>query len=176
MKNSVMKFLILFLTVFLLAAKSSTEVKSYEMLPLPSEVLNTPIHLACGATLVESNGYEDFEHVDELCSFTKEKFEEFFKLKDSRLTFGISLIPVGSKYRELNDLSFRFSSRQIKDQLIGYTSKTRHHVFSASNVGENFDVTLVHELFHALSMDNGVYDIDNEVLAEKFTYTYLKKR
>src|SRR5690606_34805130 len=105
----------------------------------------------------------NYEKVDRLCSFTKENFYSFMNykgitLKNSKdFEYFLSFLPISSQYRDLNDTDYRFAGRKTRFKISGYTLNDVKYVFNISNTYDHqFSVSLVHELFHALSFH---YDV-----------------
>jgi len=162
--------------------------------PLESEVLTDPIELRCGAVIKEWRGpTKDLKQVQKLCDLGVKNFHSFIKEKGlkartGKFSYSLSLIPADSKYRSLNDLKYRFYTRIQKMILSGYTQHGNRYIFTISNQNHPaFDVSLLHELFHAMSHHYGVYDshkgkntyeklCEDEVLATEFTLKLIGKR
>src|SRR5689334_5627493 len=114
-----MKKIYKFFTSILLISSISFAADTKEvghMIPLPEELLNSPIQLDCGAIIMEWRGSKINRSLpNKLCSFTKEKFFLFineqnhnYELIDVPFFYDISLIPGDDNYRSLNDEAYRF--------------------------------------------------------------------
>ncbi len=149
--------------------------------PLPEEMLANPIHLECGAEIKEWRGSPvDSQTVNSLCTFTKNRFYSFYEAKGISIKnpapfrYSLSFIPVTSRYRDLNDSQYRFAGRTTSFKISGYTLNDVRYVFNISNTYDpQFNVSLVHELFHALSFHHGVNGPYDEDFAEEFTMKYM---
>jgi hypothetical protein len=135
------------------------------MIPLPEEILTTPVQLDCGATIQEVRGSSmDYSHLNSMCTHAYSNFPKFVQAKglktESREPFqwNISFLPESSCYRCLNDEAYRFRYRHVHGRLIGYTDKNTGYAFMSSVHDREFNTTFMHELFHAMSMYYGVYD------------------
>ena len=149
--------------------------------PFQRELLENPITLKCGAVIREWRGSPiNKEKVEKLCTFTKVRFFPFMKSKGFNVnesvpfTYSLSFIPNSSQYRDLNDSEYRFSGRSTRFKISGYTLNDVRYAFNLSNTyNHQFNVSLVHELFHALSFHYDVNGPDDEILAEEFTMKYM---
>lgn len=190
------KFLIAVFFI-LFASSASADSKVYgHMAPLSSELLPYPMALKCGAVVKEWRGslasYKSrMQTANNLCSFTKKHFFEFihskgYESKNAPFRYSIAMLPVDSKYRSLNDKEYRFVNRAgVQGEISGYTSHTSRYVFNVGDIDDyEFDVSFVHELFHAMSHHYGVLDqhqgsgrpektTKDEQLAQEFTVKYL---
>jgi hypothetical protein len=136
------------------------------MKPLVTELLSRPIELECGVIVNEWRGYpRDEAKIQRLCRLATEEFFPFIDRKgirpDHRREFrwSAALLPNGECYRCLNDEQWRFAKRAAHGNLTGYTSFTNRYSFLLGNTRHReFDVTLVHELFHAQSYYYGLFD------------------
>jgi len=136
------------------------------MKPLSSELLSQPIELECGVLVHEWRGYpRDEAKIQNLCRLATDEFFPFVARKglvpDHHRTFhwSAALLPNGECYRCLNDEQWRFAKRAARGNLTGYTSFTNRYSFLLGNTRHReFDVTLVHELFHAQSYYYGLFD------------------
>lgn len=177
----------LFISLILLT--STARADNYivgHMQPLDNEKLETPINLKCGMTIYEwRGGTKDISILNKYCSLALENFGTFIKKHkgidiEPSLNFSMSLIPDTKKYRDLNDMRYRFIDRQQQVEVWGYTSYSNRYVFLISNIDlAEFKTVLVHEVFHAISMSSNVFDSHpgdkyekykaDEKLARKFT-------
>lgn len=182
------KYFYILLSTILFSTNSLAEQKTIgHSEPLPQEQLSSPIRLSCGILISEiSNADLNYKTLNKLCSFSVEKFFIFIHNKklqphhNSPFVWNISFLPEGSCYRCLNDQQYRFYNRYVAGNVIGYTDGNIHYIFMISNINDpEFNVTFVHEVFHAMSMFYGIYNnhpgnyankskID-DVLAEEFT-------
>jgi hypothetical protein len=136
------------------------------MKPLASEMLDRPIHLECGVTVNEWRGYpRDEGKIQRLCLLATDEFMPFVAGKGLKPThnrpfqWSAALLPNGECYRCLNDETWRFARRAAHGNLTGYTSFTNRYSFLLGNTRHReFDVTWVHELFHAQSYYYGLFD------------------
>jgi len=180
-----MKNLILILTLLFLANTAQADASSAN-LPLASELLANPVRLKCGAVIREWRGSQiNSDRVNRICSTAKLAFKPFvrelgYSPNNKPFRFSMSFIPYGRNYRDLNDVDYRFAGRNLGTQVTGYTVHDDRYLFNLSDVNDrDFDVSLGHELFHAMSYHYGVFhqhkgsesDIDEteERLARKFT-------
>jgi len=159
--------------------------------PLNEELLENPVTLECGVTILENieirNNHlvkleltsKDIEILNVICSRVKYNYSIFLKdngIKTPDLSrefhWKASLIPDTNNYRCLNDTRYRFYNRKIIDEgdveVDGFTDKYRGYTFSLSNRNSKFFKTVfAHEIFHAMSIFYGIND--SEELAEDFT-------
>lgn len=201
----------IFVILFTSTAAADSRVKGH-MTPLKSEMLSSPVKLNCGAVVREWRGGDDvsfkerIDKINSLCSFAQQNFFEFVKteceIQKSGMTirlcrdaeineqqpfsYSISMIPLDSNYRNLNDKEFRFINRGgNQGKISGYTSFKNEYVFNISDVNDKeFDVSFVHEMFHAMSRSYGLqaqYKVlgeyyrvrRDERLARAFTLKYM---
>jgi hypothetical protein len=155
------------------------------MPPFPKERLASPMHLKCGLTIHEWRGTNiDRARAEKICALAIKNFVPFLKTKglkpdhDEPFEWPAALMPDGACYRCMNDVKYRFYVRPYKGYATGYTSYTQNWMFMVGNSKRgDFDVTLAHELFHAMSDHYGILDHyptqeqveENEVLAVQFT-------
>lgn len=135
------------------------------MTPLPSERLDNPVTLDCGATVQEARGISlDYSRLNAMCTHALSNFFKFTKAKNLRenhtdpFSWNLSFLPEDNCYRCLNDETHRFRYRFVHGHLIGYTDKDERYAFMSSVYDSEFNTTFVHELFHSMSMYYGVYD------------------
>src|SRR5690606_24259958 len=132
-------------------------------------------------------GKKNIKLVNELCSLVEKNFHSFvathgFKTdRNIKFNYSISFLPYDTKYRHLNDLLYRFANRLLqRNDLTGYTDHDTRYVFNISDISDDeFTVSFVHELFHAMSHTYGLFDSfsgskydkirSDEALAQKFT-------
>ena len=155
------------------------------MPPFPKEELASPIKLQCGATIHEWRGTTtDRAKAERLCSLALKNFVPYLKTQDlepkhsAPFAWPIAMMPDGKCYRCMNDTKWRFIHRPYKGYVTGYTSYTQNWMFMLGSPShKDFDVTMVHELFHAMSDYYGIVDgyptnrqiSDNERMAVEFT-------
>jgi hypothetical protein len=136
------------------------------MLPLPEEMLNTPVTLDCGVVIKEVRGGSlNIAKLNRMCSLAESRFFPFVESKGltprnhSVFSWGVSFLPEPRCYRCLNDEDYRFKYRHVHGALIGYTDLEQRYIFMLSDFSDReFNVTFVHELFHAMSMYYGIYE------------------
>ncbi len=136
------------------------------MKPLEVELLAEPIEFDCGLVINEWRGYpRDEAKIQRLCLLATEEFLPFLASKGLQplhrrpFRWSAALLPGGACYRCLNDEQWRFSRRAAHGILTGYTSFTNRYSFLLGDTRHReFDVTLVHELFHAQSYFFGLFD------------------
>jgi hypothetical protein len=136
------------------------------MRPLPAELLAQPLKLDCGLTVMEWRGaVPNTDRAARLCRLATRNFLPFIASKGLEREHGrafewkAALLPDGTCYRCLNDERWRFSRRAARGNLTGYTSFTNRYSFLLADPSHGeFDVTLVHELFHAQSFFYGLFD------------------
>lgn len=168
------KILFLFL-ILLIAFPAVADDKVYgHMAPLNSEKLPQTISLDCGARIVEWQGKVDKAAVakmNKLCDIAVANFEPFLRSRslDKKhhfpfFAYEISLLIRGNDYRQLNDYTYRFNGRNSIQKLIAYYGWTAdHNVFIMNDTNHpEFDITFVHELFHAQSFFYGLYYTHHE--------------
>jgi len=179
-----MKYILILLAILIASTASADELIVGHMKPLPNELLNNPIHLDCGLSIREARGGPPPE-LETQCLHAKKNFFRFINFKgikprEANFAWSMSFLPEGKCYRCLNDTSYRFKYRFIPGNVIGYTGKDEQYSWVISDYKDpQFNVTFVHELFHALSMHYGVYDSHpgslkdktnrDEILAQEFT-------
>ena len=135
------------------------------MKPLDSERLKHPMRLDCGATVYEWRGSTpDKARVNKLCTLAVNNFYSFIKeqgdynIRNGRFNYAVSIIPIGKEYRSLNDRKYRFDVRVVNYPVTGYTVLEEKTLFNmASTNRSDFNVSFVHELFHALSHHHEVF-------------------
>jgi hypothetical protein len=143
---------------FLLLAALNIDNYNYigHILPLKHERLSTPHKSSCGLITYEWRGSSpSFDLVDKFCLLAKNKFPAFVKSKgyevrNKDFRYYASFIPYDFEPRNLNDLKFRFKYR---NQVVsGFTYIKERWMFLLSDYKhKEFKVTLVHEMYHALS-------------------------
>jgi len=194
-----MRHVYLLFVILLLSSTVSAEEPT-QMLPLSSEKLTQPIKLTghcSGVEIVEwrvsgpnsEMTKENIEMLNIICQYSLFKFPEFIKNKGFKMTnsevfkTNISLIPVGTEKRSLNDSEFRFSNRSLlldnngnKTIIFGYFQRAVNHIYVRNDVADNYKVVFAHEIFHAASTYYGVYyqqgprkADSEEFLAQEFT-------
>ena len=186
-----MKTLILALTTLLLV--NIVQAQTYVSLPLSSELLKQPIELDCGAVIREWRGAAiNKTKVNNMCSLAEREFGPFiqdlgFSTNNKPFTYSLSFIPDSKNHRDLNDIIYRFANRSPQDDaLTGYTVHEGRYIFNISNTrDQQFDVSLLHEFFHAMSYHYGVFDqhpgtlydkkLKDEDLAKRFTKKIMGK-
>jgi hypothetical protein len=184
-----MKFLTPILVVLLSLLSIPADAGVERMLPLKSERLENPVTLDCGATVVEWWGSEpNYGRANSICTHVKSNFFRFIDLhdletkysRDLPFRFSLSFIPYDTCYRCLNDLDDRFSARDARGIVSGYTYIPSRYVFTISDPEHwEYRVTLAHELFHAMSINYGLLEhcIDSrpydECVAEEERHAYM---
>lgn|SRR5574343_490277 len=177
-----------------------------EMLPNPIIMATCPLTISewradfgrDSATGFTANNLKIFE---ETCHQAVEAFPKFIKRENIKIDlsgtvyFSVSLMPFlqdkgGFDYRNLNDADFRFAER-VKHYtpdgrlytILGYTQHFPRNIYLRNDVSDKngrpnkqFQETLSHEIFHAMSFHYGLfasYDGDknakDEKLAKKFS-------
>ena len=157
--------------------------------PLPEELLQIPVTLDCGVTIVENveklNGRlvkaelteKDIKTINLICSKVAINYSGFLSTHHmgtpsiEKFHWEVSFLPDTRDYRCLNDTKYRFYDRRIQEGNVsddGYTDKFNKLTFSLSNRNSKyFKTVFAHEIFHAM---NYFYSIeDTERLAEDFT-------
>lgn len=180
---------IFFLAIIFISSSTFGDVKIYGHIePLENEQLPCPVVLDCGANIIEwrSVTQKDIQQLNKLCTHALSNFFIFAKRKGKELPINynfyakLSLIPYGTNYRDLNDLTYRFRYRTIQSEVSGYTDYISRFSFIFSDqMHREFKTTFVHELFHSMSIYYGLYDLypgstndkvtNNEELAIEFT-------
>ena len=157
--------------------------------PLPEELLQTPITLDCGVTIVENvekhNGSlvraelteQDIKTLNTVCLKVATSYIGFLSTHNmgtpsiEKFHWEVSFLPDTRDYRCLNDTKYRFYSRRIQEGNVavdGYTDEFNKLTFSLSNRNSKyFKTVFAHETFHALNYFYGI--ADTEKLAEDFT-------
>jgi hypothetical protein len=159
--------------------RSSLEVSKPQSKPQPKP---TSFTLDCGITITESFGKnapkskEDLVDLDRACS---KAYSKLFKPGDGPKFSSVWKVSFVSR-NDLKQFSvfvqdniFTNPRCHGKDNLYGYTNKYKKHVWSMSNTkSDQFEITFIHELFHAARMFYGKFDENNinneEILAENF--------
>lgn len=143
---------------------------------------------------------ESSEIMNKICNLAHKKFVSFVRARGyntnniPQLHAEISLLPGhlnlgGTDYRNLNDIDYRFFQRSKSFDMNGYAipiwgyyQRAAHHIYIRNDVltekkqkNNEFAFHYAHELFHALSYENGVYsqhtgdpDAREELLANIF--------
>lgn len=160
--------------------------------PLPHEELSPPIHLSCGVVIEEWRGASPDAaargKVRRLCNEAKAYFPEYVRRYNLRVTqaeldtfqWPFAMLPDNRGYRNLNDTKWRFWDRPYKGRVYAYTSHTDQYTFMMSNARDTeFSDTFVHEAYHAMSYQTGVFfqlpgDYDEKIamdesMAQEFT-------
>lgn len=191
----------LFLIIWLLPTLAWAESAS-QMTPLSSELLNQPIVLTkeCSKVTItewrsKTKSNQEQVNLDQICQSAVKNFSGFVKKKkiilNTSKTFiqNISIIPVDTEKRNLNDTLFRFSTRTMEldeDEdvipILGYHQRATQYIYiynqirKSGNVSSRFKTVFSHELFHGMSSFYGWYglhtgnkDLKEEQLAEEFT-------
>lgn len=174
------------------AAADEAQVVGH-MTPLPSEELASPIILSgrCSAVVVrewEVDGPGSartpaaIRLLDRLCNRAVKAFPKFVErqgleakvTRHPRFSWNVALIPDGYGYRRMNDRKFRFLDRMPPGDLWAYTARDPRYVFLTNQVFERgarprhiWEVSWVHELFHAMSMNAGIFDSHSSSDLEK---------
>jgi len=136
------------------------------MLPLPEETLSSPVQLDCGIVIKEVRGGSlNVAKLNQMCSRAASSFFPFIEregltpMHRNSFDWNVSFLPEPRCYRCLNDETYRFKFRHVHGMLIGYTDLNQGYIFMLSDFSDReFNVTFVHELFHAMSMFYGVYN------------------
>jgi len=167
------------------AAGDSTRDKRVvgHMPPLPEERLAEPIEFKCGFVVHEwrgsPRGEREVAHVEELCALALERLDPYLarhglrRQHDRDFTYDVAFLPDSREYRALNDINFRFYYRRTTYVITGYTSFTNHFLYMTGDQNDlEFDVTLLHEQFHAMSDFYGIWtsldgDQDERVAADE---------
>lgn len=161
------RFFALVLSILLVAGVAFSDQRIVgHMTPLPEEKLENPITLDCGIIVQEVRGNSaDYATLNSMCTHAYTNFWKFVDAKDlqtnhrARFIWNVSFLPDDTCYRCLNDEQYRFRYRHVKGRLVGYTDRDQRYAFVLSNNRDReFNVTFVHELFHAMSMYYGIYD------------------
>jgi hypothetical protein len=134
------------------------------MQPFQEERLDTPMTLNCGVTIYEWRGSGiNRAHAEKLCQLAVDNFIPYLKTKrmepahDQPFRWSMALMPDGRCYRCMNDVQWRFAYRPVKQYVTGYTSFNQRWLYMFGNTGHReFDVTMVHELWHAQSYYYGI--------------------
>ena len=170
-----------------------------QMLPLKSELLIQPIvfdGICKNVKIVEwrDSGTEESiksfnnqNNLNMLCQYSILKFPAFvrsrgYKINSGIFTTKISLMPMNSRERNLNDIKYRFSERgvfcDLNDPciLFGYFQIADNHIYIRNDAGSDYKVVFAHEIFHAASVFYGIYyqhtgpnHIVDENMAQEFT-------
>lgn len=192
------------IAAFASLAQAQTNHKTIgHMHSLTSEELKSPINLTdcMGVKIIEwrplpSSSSKAIEVINKTCAMAVAKFHEFL-IKENRdisskekFIWNVIIIPFDNGYRNMNDNDFRFFIREKiyrNDGTIllipGYTQHQLKDIFivneiinSDGTVNNRFVTIFAHEMFHALSWHNGVYQSHlgdksqkDELLAVKFT-------
>lgn len=158
-----------------------------EMLPTTTEVLQHPIKLNCGVTIIENLevnnsrkelSQQDITTLNTICNRVILYYKDFISsrqmgivLDTGSFSWKASLLPDTSHPRCLNDNNGRFKYRVIAEGNVavdGYTDKNIRHTFSLSNRNSKFFKTVfAHEVFHALNIFYNISDTESD--AEDFT-------
>ena len=157
--------LIISLVTASIPAQSQDKLTGHIM-PLDSELLSPSIHLACGLTIKEwRGGPRDRARVESLCMLAIKSLDPYLKenhlekIHNRPFDWSASLLPWGKCYRCINDLDWRFRYRQARFLVTGYTSLSYQYTFTVGNIEHrNFDVSFLHEMWHAMSYYYGIYD------------------
>jgi hypothetical protein len=134
--------LILFISILVTSVSLADTTKGH-IRPLPEELLEQPVTLSCGVTIIENaerfNGKivhreisdQDREVLNKVCNNVVSHYNSFAVAHHmgepqaiGSFHWNVSLLPVARNYRCLNDTKFRFYARAIKEGNIpidGYT-------------------------------------------------------
>lgn len=131
--------------------------------PLPQELLADPVELNCGSVIDEWRGSKiEQERVNALCTLAADAFHGFALREGYEIPIGyqfsyrLSFLPSGTGYRNLHDTTWRFNHRSGSDGRTGFTLLNDKRAFILSDTEDpDFEVTVVHELFHAMSFESG---------------------
>jgi hypothetical protein len=168
-----------------------------EMKPLPQELLKKPIRLSgvCSKVqIIEWRGSkiskESTKSIDKTCNIAVKGFKPFIKEQRgyqihgevSKFDTNLCLLPLNSDPRNMNDIDYRFYYRSLKIDLWGYFQRAADNIYIRSDIltegqdNGNFDMTLAHELFHAMSYQYNIFhqhdgdkDAIEEDMADQFT-------
>ena len=158
------------------------------MEPLPKEMLSNPVKLfgQCSDVkilewrakfILNKKSNKNISTISNLCIKSYFNFWRFSKLRglkfedvQSKLNTKLSIIPLDSDNRNLNDVYDRFfyRSKSIKNNKVipiwGYFQEQANFIYIRSDIFNRdgsinsfFSKTFVHELFHALSWHYHVY-------------------
>jgi hypothetical protein len=171
------------LSIFLV---SDTIAFADPMPPTQTEKIHLTIPHCSQFTIIEWRGDPDFpkwttpnpqtlQVLEEVCYLALKTFPEFtgYKIKKS-FKFSLALMPFslersGQGKRNLNDIKNRFKYRNKSYNqgevvpILGYTQHNqriiylRHDVLWLDQPNPDFKITLIHEMFHALSYHHGLY-------------------
>ena len=196
---------VIILSLFVLAQSALTTPKTKgPMQPLTNELLQNSIPLTdeCkNISIVEWKSHSkeslntkiSVDNIDKVCNKSVKNFFVFSNQKKSKLLpIKISLLPASSDYRNLNDSEFRFVFRSgnYDNQgnlipIFGYFQRSISHIYLINEVlkkekenwiiNPTFKNVFIHEIFHALSYQTGLFhkhvgdkDLKDEKLAVKF--------
>lgn len=199
-----MKYLI-FTIIFLFSFNAFAQAT-----PLQNELLKDPISLNshCSGIIVRewrsTQSSLASNRLVYLCQLVANNFYRFtrargYKPDNTLPSWNVSLIPLDSNYRSLNDNKFRFSNRphycsstgrkcesnEAPLPVSGWTQWDIRYLFVRNDVIVNnsfnydFDYFFVHELFHVFSYTTGVRNQEynpaytDEVLAKEFALEIL---
>ena len=155
-----------FCSLFVAPMAGADEFIAGHRMPLPSERLSQAAQLKCGLTITEWRGSRpNFERVARLCDLATNRYQAFilrhgaYALKNIPFRFKAAFMPGNNEYRSLNDRRYRFEGRVQSNALTGYTVIEDEYIYATSRVSRwDFDVNVVHELFHAQSIFFGAMD------------------
>lgn len=203
--------LVFAICLFLFSLPAHADRKIRQMEPVQAELLSPSLELTdCpGVRVVEWRPASGFEKttgpnnkslgiINKTCAQARQAFIPFLKRKGIRFNHSlhdfeqkVSLIPAiprygGSEYRNLNDISFRFSSRvrELDENghpypIWGYTNSGSKYIFVRGDVlldnemvNARFVTVFAHEMFHAMAFYFNIPNAENENLAMEFT-SYL---
>lgn len=148
----------------------------------------------------ESTGInpKSIELIDRVCNKVFKKINPFLvsqgrkPIKLTNIKQTLSLMPFdplyeGIEYRNLNDIQYRFfNRRKTYDQngavepIVGYHQRVKKHIYLRNDVlddinlevNSKFTETLVHELFHAITFEFGVFTAAEIELEEKLASNF----
>jgi hypothetical protein len=172
---------------------------SMEMPPEPEELLSNPISLDDICSEVRVVEWRDSgaigskptaKNIATLKADCKEVMEAFpgfvigrgFKItKHSKLHTSVCLLPDSTSPRDLNDIYYRFYTRDKSYdeyghiyEILGYFQRYYNHIYVINTAATRYRVVFMHELFHAASYYYGIYaqhtrPSQEELLAQDFT-------
>jgi hypothetical protein len=154
----------IYTTLIVLFTASHSFAQTRSIFPLPHEVLDSPIVLECGLIIREFSGNKldkrTINRLNKHCNIAHKYFFLYNHMeKPYDFSWNISFIPEGTCHRCLNDRKDRFKDIFIKNNnIIGYTDLKAKYIFMYSKTDRYWDLTFVHELFHAMSMYYDIYD------------------
>lgn len=138
------------------------------MAPLPTELLDNPIALDCGATIREAKGIlltkKLLIKLNTMCNTAHMNFFTYAEVRHLEITNGdhfewyLSFLPEATCYRCLNDEAYRMNGRMVKgSDVTGFIQHDISYSFITTTQDDEFSATYLHELFHAMSYHYGVW-------------------